>query len=63
MEHPTSQATRGSPDPRAIHPSLTRPEDPLYRESDSLTSFNDFGLAEPITRALAQENYVTPTPI
>jgi superfamily II DNA/RNA helicase len=28
-----------------------------------LTSFNDFGLAEPITRALAQENYVTPTPI
>jgi ATP-dependent RNA helicase RhlE len=28
-----------------------------------LTSFNDFGLAEPITRALADENYVTPTPI
>jgi ATP-dependent RNA helicase RhlE len=28
-----------------------------------LTSFNDFGLAEPITRALASENYVTPTPI
>jgi ATP-dependent RNA helicase RhlE len=28
-----------------------------------LTSFHDFGLAEPITRALAQENYVTPTPI
>ena len=28
-----------------------------------MTSFNDFGLAEPITRALAQENYVTPTPI
>jgi ATP-dependent RNA helicase RhlE len=28
-----------------------------------LTSFTDFGLAEPITRALAQENYVTPTPI
>jgi ATP-dependent RNA helicase RhlE len=28
-----------------------------------LTSFNDFGLAEPILRALAQENYVTPTPI
>ncbi len=28
-----------------------------------MTSFNDFGLAEPITRALAEENYVTPTPI
>ena len=28
-----------------------------------MTSFNDFGLAEPITRALTQEKYVTPTPI
>jgi ATP-dependent RNA helicase RhlE len=28
-----------------------------------LTSFNDFGLAEPIARALAQESYTTPTPI
>jgi ATP-dependent RNA helicase RhlE len=28
-----------------------------------LTSFNDFGLVEPITRALASENYITPTPI
>jgi ATP-dependent RNA helicase RhlE len=28
-----------------------------------LNSFNDSGLAEPILRALAQENYVTPTPI
>jgi ATP-dependent RNA helicase RhlE len=28
-----------------------------------LNSFNDFGLAEPILRALAQENYITPTPI
>jgi len=28
-----------------------------------LNSFDDFGLAEPITRALAQEKYVTPTPI
>jgi ATP-dependent RNA helicase RhlE len=28
-----------------------------------LTSFNEFGLAEPITRALAEEKYVTPTPI
>jgi len=28
-----------------------------------LISFNDFGLAEPIIRALAQEQYTTPTPI
>jgi ATP-dependent RNA helicase RhlE len=28
-----------------------------------LTSFQDFGLAEPIARALREENYVTPTPI
>lgn len=28
-----------------------------------LTSFQDFGLAEPIARALSEENYVTPTPI
>ena len=28
-----------------------------------MSSFNDFGLAEPILRALAEEKYVTPTPI
>jgi ATP-dependent RNA helicase RhlE len=28
-----------------------------------LTTFHDFGLAEPITRALAEEKYATPTPI
>jgi ATP-dependent RNA helicase RhlE len=28
-----------------------------------LTSFNDFGLVEPILRALAEEKYLTPTPI
>jgi ATP-dependent RNA helicase RhlE len=28
-----------------------------------LTSFQDFGLADPISRALKEENYVTPTPI
>jgi len=28
-----------------------------------LTSFHDFGLAEPILRALAEEKYETPTPI
>jgi ATP-dependent RNA helicase RhlE len=28
-----------------------------------LTTFSDFGLADPIARALVEENYVTPTPI
>ena len=28
-----------------------------------MTTFHDFGLAEPINRAIAQEKYVTPTPI
>jgi len=33
------------------------------RKNTRLTSFHDFGLAQAITRALAEENYVTPTPI
>jgi ATP-dependent RNA helicase RhlE len=32
-------------------------------EDYSLTLFHDFGLAEPITRALSDERYITPTPI
>jgi superfamily II DNA/RNA helicase len=32
-------------------------------ERTVLTSFQDFGLADPIQRALREENYVTPTPI
>jgi superfamily II DNA/RNA helicase len=32
-------------------------------ESNCLNSFSSFGLTEPITRALAQENYIAPTPI
>jgi len=31
--------------------------------TDLLTSFQDFGLADPIARALQEENYLTPTPI
>ena len=34
-----------------------------HRKHVHLTSFHDFGLADPITRALAEEKYVTPTPI
>ena len=33
------------------------------QERLSLNSFHEFGLVEPITRALARENYTTPTPI
>ena len=33
------------------------------QKDSSLTSFNDFGLAEPIIRTLAEEKYATPTPI
>src|SRR3989440_442764 len=36
---------------------------PAYRKILELNSFNEFGLAEPITRALTEERYVTPTPI
>jgi ATP-dependent RNA helicase RhlE len=28
-----------------------------------MTKFQDFGLAEPIVRAIAEEGYTTPTPI
>ena len=34
-----------------------------YGKNHLLTTFTDFGLADPIARALAEENYVTPTPI
>jgi ATP-dependent RNA helicase RhlE len=33
------------------------------QKDHALTSFQDFGLAEPLTRALAEEKYITPTPI
>jgi superfamily II DNA/RNA helicase len=33
------------------------------QKDTQLNSFNDFGLAEPILRALLQEGYTTPTPI
>ena len=36
---------------------------PLHRKLDFLNSFQSFGLAEPITRALREEKYLTPTPI
>src|SRR5262245_4158921 len=35
----------------------------FYGKKLRLTSFQDFGLADPISRALLEENYHTPTPI
>jgi ATP-dependent RNA helicase RhlE len=35
----------------------------LTHRKNPLTSFSDFGLADPIALALREENYVTPTPI
>src|SRR5579862_2411008 len=35
----------------------------VYQKASSLTSFTDFGLNDFITRALAEEKYLTPTPI
>src|ERR1700736_3930229 len=46
-----------------VRPGACRGRADAHSKAHSLTSFHDFGLAEPITRALAQENYATPTPI
>jgi ATP-dependent RNA helicase RhlE len=45
---------------RLTHP---RPALVLTHRKNPLTSFQDFGLADPISLALTEENYVTPTPI
>ncbi len=49
--HPRSRRSTGEP---AIS---------SYLERDLLTSFHDFGLAEPILRSLQEEKYANPTPI
>jgi ATP-dependent RNA helicase RhlE len=56
--------TRGCP----RHPARSRPTGPgsqrfTLESTQLLTSFQDFGLADPISRALKEENYLTPTPI
>ena len=58
----TTLATRDVFKPRDSAARIRVPAVSPYRKN-SLTSFNDFGLAEPILRALAEEKYVTPTPI
>jgi ATP-dependent RNA helicase RhlE len=60
-----SPITRGCPNPtRATGrlPSQRRPALALQKVRP-LNSFHDFGLAEPIIRALTQEKYTTPTTI
>lgn len=47
------------PSTRAVAATTIR----ATEKARSLTSFHDFGLAEPLTRALAEENYAVPTPI
>src|SRR6201990_193346 len=49
--------------PRSPSARIPRAGPAAYRKCFELNSFNDFGLAEPILRALAEEKYVTPTPI
>src|SRR5262245_56149653 len=49
--------------PRFVARARTAPAAHANMKVFPLTSFQDFSLAEPITRALTQENYVTPTPI
>jgi ATP-dependent RNA helicase RhlE len=44
-------------------PASKGPAPPYNGKYPILTSFQDFGLADPISRALREENYVTPTPI
>src|SRR5207253_3325984 len=57
-----TQNTRVSPmTSRAPGPKGRAPA--VLTERNLLTSFQDFGLADPIKRALLEENYHTPTPI
>jgi ATP-dependent RNA helicase RhlE len=48
---------------REVRPGACRGHADAHSKAHSLTSFYDFGLTVAITRALAQENYATPTPI
>src|SRR5947207_12051296 len=54
--------TRVSLTPRALLATAGRLPFIMER-THLLTSFQDFGLADPISRALKEENYLTPTPI
>jgi ATP-dependent RNA helicase RhlE len=65
ISSPAAQTTREALSPRSAA-GLACEATGRFRCIESLNilnSFNDFGLAEPITRALTEEKYVTPTPI
>jgi ATP-dependent RNA helicase RhlE len=49
--------------PYAAGPYRTGQPTSYMESTPILTSFQDFGLADPISRALTEENYLTPTPI
>src|ERR1700686_3866980 len=56
--------TRGCPrHPRALLTHNVGRLPFIMESTHLLTSFQDFGLADPISRALKEENYLTPTPI
>ncbi len=55
--------TRVSQTPRAFSANRTGKPALYIGKYPLLTSFQDFGLADPISRALKEENYLTPTPI
>ncbi|VIO67626.1 ATP-dependent RNA helicase RhlE [Bradyrhizobium ivorense] len=64
--HPTkldAPDTRVSRRPRAILAIFAGTTIAFMERTTLLTSFQDFGLADPIARALREENYLTPTPI
>lgn len=63
---PTAQTTRGvciSAACRSARTAFGSGGHYRAQKDGSLSSFRDFGLAEPLTRALADEKYVVPTPI
>jgi ATP-dependent RNA helicase RhlE len=53
----------GVPDSQRVPAKQDRERAPYNGKHSLLTSFQDFGLADPISRALKEENYLTPTPI
>jgi superfamily II DNA/RNA helicase len=64
IRHPkAAQTTRDVPFIRCTRRATAAPGPYSRTESDPLNSFQGFGLAEPIARALVDEQYVTPTPI
>jgi superfamily II DNA/RNA helicase len=52
-----------SQNPRSASARLSATTRHADRKNDDLKSFDEFGLAAPILRALSEERYVTPTPI